>query len=428
MATARAPRTADHVSRGSSRPTDLALDADLDRIEAAVASLRRDPVLLAGAGTWGHAAGLDPGALERLCVAHFHAPAAELLAQARLARAAELLLATSQPIAAVAAEAGFRGTAAFEAQFRRRTGLTPGEYRELPGARRFEVRLPRSFHHRRTLAYLGRDPMSATERLSGSLWEAAFLLAGKPALLSVEIGARSAACTLVARGRLPARAAVEAHAKVLRRLGLAGDPDPFEARVEADAALAPLVAGRRGVRILLVGELFEGLLWSIVGQQIHLGFARTLMRRLVEATSAPVGNGLYTVPAPEAVAALEPAALLARQFSRRKAEYLLAAARLVASGTLDLEALAAGSATRAERALLAVRGLGPWSVHYLMMRGFGFSDCVPVGDSGLVRGLQRSFELGERPGPRQTLALMEPFRPHRSLATFHFWQSLSEGV
>lgn len=414
MATARSRHTA-----------DPAAEAELEQIEAAVALLRREPAAFADPRAWARAAGLDLATLARLAVVHFHATPAELLARERLCHAARRLLSSRRPVAALAGELGYASPAAFEAQFRRRMGLSPAEYRALSGARRFEVRLPRSFHHGGILAYLGRDPMSATERLSGRVWEAGFRLAGKPARVRVEIGARSAVCFLEGPGRLPAGAAALAHARVLRRLGLTADPGPFEAGAEADPALAPLVAGRRGVRILLVAEVFEGLLWSIIGQQIHLGFARTLMRRLVELTGEPAGAGLYTVPAPEAVAALEPGQLLERQFSRRKVEYLLDAARLVASGTLDLEALAAGSATRAERALLAVRGLGPWSVHYLMMRGLGFGDCVPVGDSGLTRGLQRFFGLGERPGPRQTLALMEAFRPHRSLATFHLWQLIA---
>ena len=83
---------------------------------------------------------------------------------------------------------------------------------------------------------------------------------------------------------------------------------------------------------------------------------------------------------------------------------------------------------RAERRLRAVRGLGVWSTQYILMRALERADCVPVGDSGLKAGLQRFFELAERPTPERTQALMEPFAPHRSLATFHLWKSLGEPV
>jgi len=94
----------------------------------------------------------------------------------------------------------------------------------------------------------------------------------------------------------------------------------------------------------------------------------------------------------------------------------------MAAGELDLGALPRMSATRAERTLLAVRGLGPWSVNYLMMRSLGFADCVPLGDTGVTSGLQTLFRLEERPDVDATRRLMSVFSPHRSLATAHLWQ------
>jgi 3-methyladenine DNA glycosylase/8-oxoguanine DNA glycosylase len=81
---------------------------------------------------------------------------------------------------------------------------------------------------------------------------------------------------------------------------------------------------------------------------------------------------------------------------------------------------------RAERTLLALRGVGPWTAHYVMMRGCGFADCVPVGDAGLNKALQQFFALEARPDAEQTRELMAPFAGHRSVATFHFWRSLGD--
>ena len=77
----------------------------------------------------------------------------------------------------------------------------------------------------------------------------------------------------------------------------------------------------------------------------------------------------------------------------------------------------------AER-LGAVRGLGPWSVQVLCLRSYGFEDCVPVGDVGLAAALERFFALDERPDATATARLMEPFAPHRSLASYHLWKTL----
>ncbi|MDR1010465.1 MAG: hypothetical protein LBM04_04975 [Opitutaceae bacterium] len=160
-----------------------------------------------------------------------------------------------------------------------------------------------------------------------------------------------------------------------------------------------------------------------MGQQITLAFAFTLRRRLVERAGTPIaGSGLHAPPTPQAIAALAPADLLAIQFSRQKAAYLISAARLIAGGQLDIENLSTLSATRAERTLLALRGLGPWSVNYIMMRALGFADCVPYGDTGLTSGLKTLFNLAIRPDAAVTRRLMHPFSPHRTLATAHLWQ------
>lgn len=295
----------------------------------------------------------------------------------------------------------------------------------MPG-RDFEIRLPKVYAKDLILSYLGRDPQSLTEQRDGNHWRGALTLAGKPAVVAVEISGATARCRVETPGRFSAAALADAERQVNRRLGLHLDPAPFERQVRRDPALSTLVTGRRGLSIPLVAEPFEAVLWAIVGQQVNLAFARTLMRRLVELAGRPAGQGLFTVPGPQAVAALPKEALLERQFSRAKADYLLGVSAALARGEVDLAALAGGEAEIAERTLLGLRGLGPWAVNYLMMRGLGFADCVPWGDTGLATGLERFFALGARPSREETRRLMEPFRPYRSLATFHLWQLLGD--
>ena len=145
-------------------------------------------------------------------------------------------------------------------------------------------------------------------------------------------------------------------------------------------------------------------------------------RRLFELAGSRQEDGLIAPPKPAALAELDPRDLAPLQFSRSKAEYLIGAARRIADGTLDLEDLRAMSATRAERKLLELHGLGPWSVNYLMMRALGFADCIPLGDTGVTSGLQALFKLEERPDVDATRRLMSVFSPFRSLATAHLWQ------
>jgi AraC family transcriptional regulator of adaptative response / DNA-3-methyladenine glycosylase II len=263
--------------------------------------------------------------------------------------------------------------------------------------------------------------VSATERLDGTTYETASDLEGTPAVLRVRFAGRVAAVSIEAQVPLGAPQAEAAHRQVSGLLGFGQDAAAF-ARLARRMGLGRLVAGRAGLRLSQTPGVWDGLLWCVIGQQINLPFACVLKRRLVESLGTPLPGGLYLLPTAEAVARLDPSELRPWQYSRQKAEYLVGAARLVAEGTLDLAALPSMSATRAERTLLAVRGLGPWSVNYLMMRSLGFADCVPIGDTGVTSGLKALFRLEDRPDGDATRRLMSVFSPHRSLATAHLWQ------
>src|SRR6185503_14015492 len=115
-----------------------------------------------------------------------------------------------------------------------------------------------------------------------------------------------------------------------------------------------------------------------------------------------------------------------RQLSRNKADFVVGLARAVTTGQLPLDELAGAAASRLEETLRAQRGVGPWTAAYVMLRGYGLADCVPVGDAGLALALERFHALSARPDAAATGRLMALFAPYRSFATFHFWSSLGD--
>lgn len=398
-------------------PDDFARGADpvLESIETLVAEVRARPADFADARAVVRRSGFGQTRIFELFRQHYHTTPADLLVRARLDAAKERLLATRAGLAEIAGDVGFESLSVFHEQFRQRNGLTPAAYRDLADSRTFIVTLPEDYPLGYLRRALSRDLHSANERLTGGDYVGAVQLATGPALLSLRLSPTTV------RAEISAGSGVEAHALVIGLLGLDQDAAAF-ARLARKLGLARLVAGRPELRISQTSSVFDGVIWSIIGQQINFPFACLLKRRLFERAGTLLPNGLYAPPTPAAVAALEPSDLLPLQFSRQKADYVIATSRLVAGGQLDLESLRAMSATRAERTLLAVRGLGPWSVNYLMMRALGFADCVLYGDTSVTSNLQDLFTLDERPDVDATRRLMAVFSPYRSLATTHLWQ------
>src|SRR5258708_4121462 len=236
--------------------------------ESLVARMRSRPAAYPDVTTVTREAGAGKGELDALFHEHYHAPAAVLLRRIRV-------------------EAGFGHDADFLA------------VHAMPRAARGRVR-------------------SAVKAL---------LLDGTPAVLQLELQDLHAVCRV---DRAVSREGMRAaHAAAVRMLGLNADPAPFERRAARDTGVRRLIAGRRGLRVPLTSTLFEALVWTIAGQQVNLSFAYRLRRVVLELAGKGV-DGFVAHPDAAAVARLDYDDLTRRQWSRRKAEYVIDVARSVA--------------------------------------------------------------------------------------------------
>ena len=400
--------------------------ADVALFEALATRVRARPGEHADAAALARACGVSQTKLGDLLRAHAHMTPASWLKREQVRAASRLLLDTEQRVVDVGHAAGFESESAFHRQFLAITRMTPGAYRGLNGATVFMLQLPAGYRAGDVLAYHARDPASPCERVDGSTIFKALAIGGAPAVLELSLEPGAAWCRIHAGAQLPARAVETVHTVALRMLGLAGDVTAFEARAVRDARMAPLLARRRGLRLPLTPTEFEGLCWAIIGQQINVAFASSLRRELLDLAGTPV-RGMVAHPSAARVAELRPADLTERRFSRSKAEYLIGAAEAVASGRLPA-GLAERSAVAAERELVSVRGIGTWTARYVLMRGAGFADCAPVGDVALAAALQKLTAAPARPAADEVERLMQPFAPHRSIATFHLWASLRDAA
>ncbi|OWR30010.1 DNA-3-methyladenine glycosylase [Saccharibacillus sp. O23] len=213
--------------------------------------------------------------------------------------------------------------------------------------------------------------------------------------------------------------------------GLDDDLRPFYGMARRDALLAPAVAAHAGLRLIGIPDLFEALVWSIIGQQITLGFAYAMKKRLVETygealpfETAP-GEAPYRLfPRPERLAALTPDDLRPLQFSGRKAEYVIGIARMMEEGRLSKSSLAETSEEEAREALLAIRGVGAWTADYVGMKCLRRASAFPATDAGLHQALRSGLNLGRKPLPAEIVQAAAPWRGHEAYAVFYLWQTL----
>jgi DNA-3-methyladenine glycosylase II len=281
--------------------------------------------------------------------------------------------------------------------------------------------LPNDFRRTEVLAFHRRDPEQRAERVVGTLLDKALVVSGEPVVVRVALEGD----TVSYESDQPATL----HGEALRRivaglLGLNADPGPFEAMATDDPLIGPAVRQQRGLRIPQTATPFEAITWAITGQQITLGFAITLRRRLIDAVGVPASGGLIAYPEAAQVVALTADELGALQYSRAKADALLRVAGMVVDGELDFTELAQLPAEQALARLVAIKGIGPWTAHYTQMRGLGMLDCSLHGDVAVRKAISRLRGDGVKVEQKEAAHILSAYAPYRSLAAAHLWASL----
>lgn len=208
---------------------------------------------------------------------------------------------------------------------------------------------------------------------------------------------------------------------VAERLLDAGfDQAAVEATLAGDPLIGPLVRAAPWRRAPGAVDGFEIAVRAVVGQQVSVAGARTILGRLAaahgERLAAPVAGVSHRFPSPAALAAVDPSSL---PMPRARGRALVGLAAAVAAGDV---ALAPGEDPVEARArLLALPGIGPWTAEYVALRALGDRDAFPASDLGVRRALER---LGADGSPRSAAALAERWRPLRAYALHHLWATL----
>jgi AraC family transcriptional regulator of adaptative response / DNA-3-methyladenine glycosylase II len=205
-------------------------------------------------------------------------------------------------------------------------------------------------------------------------------------------------------------------------LDLDTEPEPIVDALGADDLIGEIVRDAPGRRVPGVIEPDELAVRAVLGQQVSLAGAATLAARLVtaygEPLEHPVGSVTHLFPSAAALAGADPDEL-AMPWSRRRALIGLATALAGGQVILDTGRLAR---TDIEQALLALPGIGPWTVSYIAMRALRDPDAFMPTDLGVRHGLER---LGRDGRPPSATRIAERWRPYRAYATQHLWAQLS---
>lgn len=371
--------------------------------------------------------GIGERQLRRLFDRHLGVPPVAVAQTRRVLFAKQLIQETSLSMAAIAEASGFGSVRRFNDVFKRLYRRSPRQLRVkqrvAPSAVTLRLGYRPPYDWDAMLAFFAARAIAGVELIEHTRY--CRTIAIDDAAGSIEV-APGRNC-LVATIRLPhVRALLSIVARLRRLFDLDADVEAIGTHLKNDAALAPLIARRPGLRTPGAWDGFELAVRTILGQQVSVTAARRLAGRLAALAGARVTPDItghehltHIFPTPPQLMVAD---LLQFGMPRARVQAVQALAHATVADPKLLEP-AANYDEVIER-LRDLPGFGPWSAQYWALRALRDSDAFPAGDAALLRS--PAVANGTPLSPKALLARAEAWRPWRAYAAQHLWTANNE--
>jgi DNA-3-methyladenine glycosylase II len=288
------------------------------------------------------------------------------------------------------------------------------------------IPLPKEYSHDLTLHFLKRSPRENLHRVAGNSIYKLLYIEDVPVLFAVNCNNNLLLVDFL-NIKPSSFQKKQVRQYIISWFDLDSDLKKFYAFARKDELLKGLVKQFYGYRIIGQPDLFESLVWAVLGQQINLGFAYTLKQRFVEHFGEKItvnDHDYYLFPKPGVVEKLTNDDLLPLQFSRQKSDYTIGIAREFASGYLAKEKLTGLPIQELKNQLMKVKGIGNWTANYAIMKTFRYPDAFPLEDAGLHNALKNQLNLKAKPSLEQVKKIFKKYKGWEAYATLYLWKSL----
>nr|WP_307802552.1 Ada metal-binding domain-containing protein [Bacillus sp. XF8] len=307
------------------------------------------------------------------------------------------------------------------------SGLPYGAWKDY--GENIKLIVPKEFSFKQNLHYLSRSKNECMFHIENNKIYRVVPIEGVNPLIETSIDAEGNIHIRFLGDRAPLKKWVRATvARYVREwFDLDTDLTPFYAIAKNDVLLSKPIKEYYGLRNMGIPDLFEALCWGILGQQINLTFAYTLKRRFVESFGEYIewdGRKYWIFPSPEVIANLTVEDLTKLKMTTRKCEYLIDVAKLITTGSLNKEAFIQIDLKNAEKTLTDIRGIGPWTANYVLMRCLRCPSAFPIDDVGLHNVIKLLTGSENKPSKKEIREYASAWKDWESYATFYLWRVL----
>lgn len=368
---------------------------------------------------------IGPRQLHRLFQVHLGASPVDVAQTRRLHFAKKLIDETTMPLADICFAAGFGSVRRFNAVFNGTYGRSPKQLRDRARALgdsanphitiRLSYRPP--FDWRALLAFLAYRAIPGVEAVTATSYARTIALEGKVGDVCVEFD--TGANELLAHINFPDSRALYRIIDRLRSLfDLRADSAQIDEFLARDSLLRKTVRSNPGLRVPGCWDGFEVAVRAILGQQVTVKAASTLVARIATRYGTPYSsaNPALTHVFPEA-GTLAAATLDNMGIVTQRIAAIRAVADRVASGALRIDC--AIPTAEFVAGICEIKGIGEWTAHYIAMRALNDPNAFPHSDLILRRA---AAAPDETLSAKQLLLRSEPWQPWRAYAVILLWR------
>jgi DNA-3-methyladenine glycosylase II len=291
---------------------------------------------------------------------------------------------------------------------------------------KFSIKTPREFSYDYSLAFLTRSPKGILHLVHERTVRKLIKVNDEFILFTVSEHNNGLAVKIITETASPsAKAYVKNY--VSEWFDLDTDLAPFYSLAGKDDVLKPIVKKFHGYRIMGQPDLFESLVWAVLGQQINVQFAYSLKQRFVEKYGERYehdGHTYYLFPTPERVAVINPEELIPLQFSRQKSKYTIGIAQAFVAKHVSREMFHGRPLVEAKEELMKLNGIGNWTANYALMRTFRYPDAFPLEDVALHKALRIQMNMRSKPSLDRVKKIFRKYKGWEAYATLYLWRSL----
>lgn len=163
---------------------------------------------------------------------------------------------------------------------------------------------------------------------------------------------------------------------------------------------------------VIIPDLFQALIYAVIGQQISLKAARTIWARMMER---------FENLTPEVIAGLQIEDIQQCGMQATKAKYIKGIADIVLNGELDLESLRELPDKEVIKKLSSLNGIGVWTAEMLLLNCMERKDIISYGDIAIRRGIMKLYGLSEL-SKEQFAVYKNRYSPYASVASIYLWR------